>query len=146
MSSDGDADLANGEYRRLAEFRHALRLFLRFSEDAARSEGLTPHQHQLMLAVRGWPQADPPAISDLAEQLQLKVHSTGELARRAEAAGMVVLDTDPEDHRRQLVRLTTDGHAKLRSLSVLHRAELRRSRRHLTDLLDMLEDSPHPTR
>ncbi len=141
-SASDDGDLPDREYRRLAEFRHALRLFLRFSEEAAREEGLTPHQHQLMLAVRGWPSPDPPTLSELAEQLQLKVHSTGELARRAETAGMVVLDTDPDDHRRQLVRLTAEGHAKLRSLSVLHRDELRRSRRHLTDLLDMIEEPP----
>ncbi|MEY2432170.1 MAG: hypothetical protein QOC92_1895, partial [Acidimicrobiaceae bacterium] len=34
--------LTDRDYETLAEFRHALRVFLRFSEDAARQEGLTP--------------------------------------------------------------------------------------------------------
>ena len=139
MSTLHDDDLPERDYQRLAAFRHALRLFLRFSEQAARADGLTPNQHQLLLAVRGWPHPSPPTISELAEQLQLKVHSTGELTRRAATAGLVVLETDPDDHRRQRVVLTDTGHAKLRSLSVLHRDELRRFRLHLADLLDMLE-------
>lgn len=133
-------DLPEQDYRRLAAFRHALRQFLRFSEQAARAEGLTPNQHQLLLAVRGWPHPTAPTISQVAEQLQLEVHSTGELVRRARAAGLVTVQADPDDHRRQQVALTDLGHAKLRSLSVLHRDELRRFRTHLAELLEMLDD------
>ena len=39
---------------RLAAFRYELRRFLRFSEKAARSCGLTPQQHQLLLGVAGY--------------------------------------------------------------------------------------------
>ena len=48
--NDVDADYAS-----LSEFRYQLRLFLRFSEDAARAAGLEPQQHQLMLAAKGAP-------------------------------------------------------------------------------------------
>lgn len=135
-------DLPDRDYRRLAAFRHALRLFLRFSEEAARAEGITPNQHQLLLAVRGWPHSQAPTISGLAQQLQLKVHSTSELARRAESAGLVAIENDPDDHRRQHVTLTDDGLDKLRSLSMQHRDELRRFRLRLADLLDMLDEDP----
>ena len=59
-------------------------MFQRFSEDAARSAGVTPAQHQLVLAIKGWPRPDPPAVSDIADRLQLRNHSTVELVRRAE--------------------------------------------------------------
>ena len=134
--SPGGPDLPDEDYRRLASFRHALRQFLRFSEQAARAEGLTPNQHQLMLAVRGWSGPDSPTITELADQLQLKVHSTSELVQRAVASGMVEVAVDTEDHRRQHVELTPEGDDKLRSLSVLHRDELRRFRTHLADLVD----------
>ena len=43
------------DYETLAAFRYALRRFLRFTEDGARAAGLTPHQHQLLLAIKGRP-------------------------------------------------------------------------------------------
>ena len=73
---------------RARALRHALRVFLRFSEQAARSAGVTPAQHELVLAVKGWPEDSAPSISDLADQLQLRNHSTVELVRQAEQAGL----------------------------------------------------------
>lgn len=139
MSDDG-ADLPDRDYQRLAAFRHALRHFLRFSEEAARGEGLTPNQHQLLLAVRGWSRAGSPTISQVADQLQLRVHSTSELVQRAASSGLIRLVSDSDDHRRLHVELTDEGNQKLAALSVLHRDELRRFRAHLTDLLDTLDD------
>ncbi len=110
-TSPSDDLLTDSEYIALASFRHALRVFLRFSEDAARAEGLTPNQHQLLLTVRAASEA--PTVSDLAELLQLKANSTLELLRRAEAAGLVSLSPDPHDQRRQLVSLTDDGSGRL---------------------------------
>ena len=130
--------LSDRDYRSLAQFRYALRVFLRFSEDAARAAGVTPAQHQLMLAVKGWSGDGAPAISDLAEFLQLKHHSTVELVQRATAAGLVTTSTDPADHRRQLVGLTAEGDDTLASLSSLHRDELRRFRAEMVDILDEL--------
>lgn len=131
--------LTDREYRSLAQFRHALRVFQRFSEEAARAEGLTPSQHQLLLAVRGWDGGGPPSTSDLADALQLKLHSVVELAQRAEAAGLVERSVDPVDGRRQLVALTPLGSEKLASLSLLHRDELRRFRAEMVDVLRELD-------
>ena len=46
--------ISDAEYQALAAFRAELRRFLRFSEDAARAAGLSPQQHQLLLAIRMW--------------------------------------------------------------------------------------------
>lgn len=137
-------DLSDADYQRLATFRHALRVFLHFSEEAARDQGLTPNQHQLLLAVRGWRGADPPTLTELADVLQIRVHSTGELARRAVAANLVELRTDPADHRRQRVSITPVGAEVLRTLTERHREELRRFRSDLADLLDVLDGPDRP--
>jgi DNA-binding MarR family transcriptional regulator len=132
--------MSDGDYRSLAAFRHALRVFLRFSEDAARAAELTPAQHQLLLAIRGWGGPSAPTISDVAEMLQLRHHSAVELVQRAAATGLVVATGDPNDGRRQRLTCTESGEAKLASLSLLHRDELRRFRREMNDLLRELDD------
>ena len=130
-------DLADRDYAALATFRHALRVFLRFSEDAARAEGLTPNQHQLLLAIRGFSDGAP-SISDLAGLLQLQHHSVVELADRATDAGYVRREVDAADRRRQRLVLTTAGTRKLASLSATHRDELRRFRDEMADVLTEL--------
>jgi DNA-binding MarR family transcriptional regulator len=96
--------ISQTDYETLARFRHALRVFQRFSEDAARAAGLTPAQHQLILAVKGWAGDERPTIGEVADVLQLKHHSAVELVQRAAAAGLVETVADREDGRRQ--RLT----------------------------------------
>lgn len=133
-----DRDLSDREYRALAEFRHALRRFQSFSEEAAREVGLTPSRHQLLLAIRGFPGPEPPSTSDVAESLQLRLHSAGELVARAEAHGLVTRRSDPADARRSLLSLTAAGQRVLSGLSRLHREELRRFRAEMADILDEL--------
>lgn len=132
------ADLAESEYRALARFRYALRKFLRFSEEAARAAGITPLQHQLLLAVRGF-RDGPPSVSDLAEQLQQRHHSVVELVDRAEEAGLVRRSADPSDGRRHLVALTSSGRTTLAGLYNINRADLRRFRREMSDVLRELK-------
>jgi DNA-binding MarR family transcriptional regulator len=131
--------LADRDYRTLAEFRHALRVFLRFSEDAARREGLTPNQHQLLLAVRGFPSGEAPTIGEIAEHLQLQHNSVVELVDRAVAAELLRRHTDPEDRRRQRLSLTPAGSKTLERLSSAHRSELRKFRDQMSDVLLQLD-------
>jgi len=56
--------LTPGDYRSLAELRYQIRRFLNFSEQAARDAGLEPHQHQLMLALKGLPEGVRPRIGE----------------------------------------------------------------------------------
>lgn len=132
------ADLTDADYRVLARFRFALRTFLRFSENAARDAGVTPNQHQLLLAIRGAPDG-PPTISDVAEVLQLRHHSTVELVDRAVEADLVVRVTDEDDRRRQRLHLTDHAATVLASLSLAHRDELRRFRTEMAQVLDELD-------
>jgi DNA-binding MarR family transcriptional regulator len=125
MSSD-DEPVTLADYQALARFRRALREFLHFSEQAARAAGMTPAQHQLLLAVKGTESGDPPTIGEVAEWLKLRHHSAVELVDRAVAADLLVRVTDPGDSRRQRLVLTAPGEEKLAHLSAAHRSELRR--------------------
>jgi DNA-binding MarR family transcriptional regulator len=122
---DRPPDITNDELLALAEFRYQIRLFLAFSEQAAREAGIEPRQHQLLLALAGLPGEMLPTIRALADRLQLQHHSTVELVSRLEQRGLVERVRDREDRRQVLVRLTADGESILHRLSATHRAELR---------------------
>jgi len=118
--------LTTSDYERLLRVRTGLRRFLRWSEEQARSAGLTPAQHQLLLAVRGHPQQEPPTIGEVAGHLLLQHNGAVQLVDRAEAAGLVRRERDAGDHRIVRVRLTPEGERHLASLAARHLDELRR--------------------
>lgn len=113
-------------YTRLLTFRTRLRRFERWSAEKARAVGLTPMQHQLLLAIRGHPDTRGPTVGDVAEYLLLRHHSAGELIQRAEAAGLVTRVRDSEDHRVIRLGLTDEAARHLEALSALHLEELQR--------------------
>lgn len=117
--------LTTCDYRSLAELRHQIRLFLHFSEQAARSAGLNPRQHQLMLALKGLPSHVRPSIGELAKRLQVQHHSTVELVNRLARGGYVRRRRGGQDRREVLLSLTPKGERVLRELSLDHRTELR---------------------
>jgi DNA-binding MarR family transcriptional regulator len=118
-------EAATVDYASLLAFRTGLRRFLHWSEEQAREAGLTPAQHQLLLAVKGHP-GNQPAVGDLADYLMLRHHSTVELIDRAEAGGLVERWRDPDDARVIRIRLTATAESRLNQLSTAHLAELRR--------------------
>jgi DNA-binding MarR family transcriptional regulator len=117
--------LTLADYVSLAELRYQIRRFLHFSEQASRMVGLEPHQHQLMLALKGLRGGVRPRIGELAERLQIRHHSTVELANRLSAGGYVRRHRMGEDRREVWLSLTPKGEKVLRELSLNHRAELR---------------------
>lgn len=126
--------LTRADYQNLLAFRTSLRRFQRWSQEQARAVGLTPAQHQLMLAVKGHPGEHGPAVGDLAGYLLLRPHSTVELVDRAEAAGLVERWADEADGRVTRVRLTQAGEQRLDMLATTHLDELQR----LAPVLDQL--------
>lgn len=112
----------------LAHFRYALRIFLRFSETAARECGVTPQQHQLMLGVAGFSGRGSATITELAEFLQERHHSVVGLVGRAVRRGLVRTVQDREDRRVVIVSLTATGRRVLARLSALHGREVGRMR------------------
>jgi len=126
------------EYETLAAFRYALRIFLRFSESAAEEVGLSPQQHQALLAIQGYPGREIVSIGELAERLQIRHHSAVGLVNRLEAQGLIERRPAEEDRRQVLVSLTPHGMELLERLSASHRQELRRLQPHLHALLAAL--------
>ena len=120
------AAMGPDEWEALAAFRRELRRFLRFSEDAARSHGVTPQQHQLLLAIKGTPGRDWATIAELAENLQLRHHSVVGIVDRSEAHCLVERSRHQDDHRSVEVRLTSTGESVLLALTTFHRQELER--------------------
>jgi DNA-binding MarR family transcriptional regulator len=132
-------ELTEADYRNLAEFRHLLRRFLVFSEEAARQGGLTPQQHQALLAIKGFDRNGSPTIGDLAGQLAIKHHSAVGLVDRLGKAKLVTRRNDPADRRRVTLALTREGENLLADLSAAHREELRLLTPSLKSLFAKLE-------
>lgn len=112
-----------GIHHRLAMFRYRLRKFLRFSERAARSAGLTPLQHQLLLGVAGFTGRGWATISELAEFLQERHNAVVGLVQRAERKRLVRKRPGEPDRRVVRVELLAKGERLLLELSKLHQAE-----------------------
>jgi DNA-binding MarR family transcriptional regulator len=120
--------MAGNPYAKAAEFRAALRRFLRTSEDAARDAGITPQQHLLLLQIAGSPDGTA-TVSGLVEKLALTQSAVTELVQRAEQAGLVRRSASAVDGRVAHLSLTKDGATRLAQVhGVLgrERADLRR--------------------
>lgn len=125
-------ELAITDYRLLADFRHVLRQWFVYSEEAARAAGITAQQHRALLEIKAFD--GRPTIGDLADRLVIKHHSAVGLVDRLVHAGLTTRKFDPDDHRRMTLALTALGKKKLLAISGANRQELRR----LTPLLKTL--------
>jgi DNA-binding MarR family transcriptional regulator len=123
----------------VAEFRAALRRFMRKSERVARASGLTPQRYLLLLMIKGAPDlSEQSTVTDLADRLQLAQSSVTELVRRAEEVGLVEREPSSADGRVAHLRLTPEGERRLaRSFTTLaaERSELRRAFAQLDEVL-----------
>jgi DNA-binding MarR family transcriptional regulator len=141
MAAEGKENRrAPPDYRLLAEFRRVLRQFLAFSETAARDAGLTPQQHQALLAIQGFEEERRPTVGDLAKRLVIRHHSAVGLIDRLARDGLVVRRTDTQDRRRVTLALTKKAERLIAGLSAAHRDELRRLSPLLKTLLAKIEN------
>src|ERR1700743_1577545 len=124
--------LRKPQYEALAAFRYALRQFTGFSEAAARAAGITPQQHQALLAIKGFPGRDQMTIGELAERLQLRHHSAVGLVDRLVAEKLVTRVPGQEDRRQVWIQITSEGEKTLGTLAAIHREQLRRMGPELT--------------
>lgn len=138
MSHEAPPVLTRHDYEVLADFRYGMRHFLDFSERAAKHAGLTPRQHQALLAIKGFPASRRMTVGELAERLAIHHNSAVELAGRLSRSGLIERSSDPTDRRRILLGLTEMAEARLASLSAIHLEELRRLRPVLQRLLKAL--------
>lgn len=106
--------IAPDEVKRVAEFRAALRAFMRKSERNARSSGLTPQRYLLLLMIKGAPDGrEQSTVTELADRLQLAQSTVTELVRRAEEAGLVERAQSAADARVAHLRVTEEGERRL---------------------------------
>lgn len=118
-----------------AEFRSALRQFLRRSERIARQCGLTPQRHILLMMIKGASDgSEQSTVTELSERLQLAQSTVTELVRRAEEAGLIEREQSQRDARVAHLRLTSEGEERLmKSFTALatEREQLRQAIAHL---------------
>ena len=140
MTRGASDSITDRDYATLAAFRLALRQFAAFSEAEAKSAGLTPRQHQALLAIRGAGPAGEAGLTvgDVAAHLLIRHNSAVELVDRLVEAGLVVRRPDPADARRMMVVLTDRAEWLLCTLSAAHMQELRAMRPALVTLLETL--------
>jgi DNA-binding MarR family transcriptional regulator len=112
------------QFRKLAEFRFQLRKFLHFSHAAAEQCGVRPQQYQMLQCISGMPAELDPTIANVAARMLLKHNSAVELVDRTIEQGLLRRCPDPTDHRRILLRVTTQGERILASLAEYHMQEL----------------------
>lgn len=125
LNPDTTSEIQTQDYQALAEFRYQIRRYIRFAEQVARSIGVEPQHHQLLLTVKGMPEGKRATVGEIAERLQIQHHSTVELIDRLVERGLVERQRDEEDQRRVLIYLTAQGEEILHKLSQLAVAELR---------------------
>ena len=102
------------EYVRAAEFRAALRRFLRTTERVARLADLTPQRYLLLLMIKGAPDGRARStVTELSQRLQLAQSTVTELVDRAEEAGLVRRLPSGDDRRVAHLELTEEGERRL---------------------------------
>jgi DNA-binding MarR family transcriptional regulator len=122
----------------VAEFRAALRQFLRRSERVARESGLTPQRQLLLLMIKGAPGGgEQSTVTELSDRLQLAQSTVTELVRRAEEAGLIEREQSQTDARVAHLRLTPEGERRLK----LSFTELETERSQLRDAFAHLDDA-----
>lgn len=114
------------DYQRLLELRAGLRRFLQWSESQAKAAGITPAQHQLLLAIRGHDDSRGPTIGEIADYMAVRHHSAVGLTDRAVAAGLVARRPDLEHPGSVRLWLTALGSDRQDTLAELHMEELTR--------------------
>jgi DNA-binding MarR family transcriptional regulator len=123
------------EFAQVADFRAALRAFLRKAERNARTSGLTPQRYLLLLMIKGAPNGrETSTVTELAERLQLAQSTVTELVSRAEEIGLIEREQSDSDGRVTNLRLTDEGERRLMKAFTTNeqeRQELRAAIAHL---------------
>ncbi|WP_380879469.1 hypothetical protein ACFB49_22420 [Sphingomonas sp. DBB INV C78] len=130
--------LRDADYATLSDFRYTLRSFVRFSEERAIEVGLTPQQHQGLLAIRG-AERGAATIGYVAKRLFLKPHSATGLVDRLVDLELVTRQTAEHDRRQTQLFLSDKAEALLAALSTAHREEILRLKPLLSELLGRLD-------
>jgi len=109
-----EASVPASEVARVADFRAALRAFLRKAERNARKSGLTPQRYLLLLMIKGAADgSEQSTVTEVAERLQLAQSTVTELVHRAEETGLIDREQSDSDGRVTHLRLSAEGERRL---------------------------------
>ena len=109
-----DRPLETADVVTVADFRSALRRFLRRSELIADSCGLTPQRYLLLLMIKGAPDGSGRStVTELADRLQLAQSTVTELVARSVDAGLLSREGSTSDGRVTFLQLTEEGERRL---------------------------------
>ena len=126
----------------VAQFRAALRGFMRTSERNSRAAGLTPQRYLLLLMIKGAPDgSEQSTVTELAERLQLAQSTVTELVSRAEEIGLVERQRSSDDGRIAILRLTEEGERRLEATFTSNERE----RQALGEAFRQLQSTGRPT-
>lgn len=120
--------LSKRRFIALSEFRTSLGLFLRFSEEAARREGLTSRKYLLLLHLCGTVGRDWATISELADRLNASHQSTVALVQRCLRLGLVTKRRSKTDARCMEIHPTPRGVRLAARVAASHSDEIGRLR------------------
>jgi DNA-binding MarR family transcriptional regulator len=132
--------LSPGDYEALANLRYTLRRFTEFSTAEVSKLGITPQQHQALLAIKGLPPEKEMTVGMLADRLLIAPQSATELVNRLVDGAYVERSANLSDGRRQVVRLMAKAERVLERLSGAHLHEIREMAPELMQALRILQD------
>ncbi|WP_167354918.1 MarR family winged helix-turn-helix transcriptional regulator [Rhizobium altiplani] len=136
--SGKNGSLSDVDYAALANLRYRIRKFRQRSTKAAEKLGLSPQQHQALLAIKGLGSGEQMSVSTLAARLFVPAASAAELTRSLEGRGYVTIEV--KQRRRTIVRLTDKAEEILRRLTPAHLYEIREMAPELMLSLRVLQD------
>lgn len=132
--------LQQEDFRAMAEFRHEMRKFLRFSKDElAQHARLTPEQYEAMLALRAFADDRGMTVGQLSDRLQVKHHTAVTLVNKLVERGVASRTHGTTDRREVYVKLTPEGTELLNKAASVHRKEIRRRSAELIAALERLQ-------
>lgn len=128
------------DFLAMAEFRHQMRKFLRFSKDElAQHARLTPEQYEAILALRAFGDERGLTVGQLSERLQVKHHTAVTLVNKLVERGAASRTHGTTDRRQVYVKLTPKGTELLEQAGAVHRKEIRRRSAELIAALERLQ-------
>jgi DNA-binding MarR family transcriptional regulator len=118
--------LSPEDYAALAEFRYAMRKFLRFSKCLlAEKAKLTPEQYEALLALKVLGTEEGETVGLLSERLQVVHHTAVSLTNKLLEAGLITKESGLTDRREVRMKLTKAGESVLAPMAAMHREKMR---------------------
>lgn len=140
MATKHQDHLGEGDYEALANLRYSIRRFRQFSAKEADKLGLSPQQHQALLAIKGLPRGREMTARMLTDRLLMGRRLVEELVQQLVDEGYVEAEAPTKGRSGQVIRLTCKAEDALDQLASAHLFEIRKMAPELMQALRILQD------